>query len=220
MPGPRRSIVRLASAFSSEVEILKDGFGVNGKSIMGVMMLAAECGSCITIRAHGADAEQAVEALVAARGRAASGNPERVAHDPRDRRVAGRGLAPRRWSCASISPRCRTAPCGRTRSRTRSQRLRDAVQEVVAAAARSGASGCCRRAGPEEARIFDAQILMAQDEDFLASVRDADPQQPAQRRDRLRVQGAGAPESLVRHGPAAGAPGRSPRHPAADASPS
>jgi phosphocarrier protein len=30
---------------------------------MGVMMLAAECGSCITIRAHGGDAEQAVEAL-------------------------------------------------------------------------------------------------------------------------------------------------------------
>jgi phosphocarrier protein HPr len=38
---PAAKIVRLASAFSSEVEILKDGFGVNGKSIMGVMMLAA-----------------------------------------------------------------------------------------------------------------------------------------------------------------------------------
>ena len=38
--------------------------GVNGKSIMGVMMLAAECGSSITIRAQGPDAEQAAEALV------------------------------------------------------------------------------------------------------------------------------------------------------------
>jgi phosphocarrier protein HPr len=36
---------------------------VNGKSIMGVMMLAAECGSSITIRAKGPDAEQAVAAL-------------------------------------------------------------------------------------------------------------------------------------------------------------
>ena len=36
---------------------------VNGKSIMGVMMLAAECGSEITIRANGPDAEQAVQAL-------------------------------------------------------------------------------------------------------------------------------------------------------------
>ena len=36
---------------------------VNGKSIMGVMMLAAECGSEITIRANGADAEEAVQAL-------------------------------------------------------------------------------------------------------------------------------------------------------------
>jgi phosphocarrier protein len=37
--------------------------GVNGKSIMGVMMLAAECGSSITIRANGPDAEQAARAL-------------------------------------------------------------------------------------------------------------------------------------------------------------
>jgi phosphocarrier protein HPr len=60
---PAARIVRLASTFDSEIEICKDGFGVNGKSIMGVMMLAAECGSSITIRADGADAERAVEAL-------------------------------------------------------------------------------------------------------------------------------------------------------------
>jgi phosphocarrier protein len=56
--------VRLASTFDSEIEIAKDGVGVNGKSIMGVMMLAAECGSSITIRADGPDAEQAAAALV------------------------------------------------------------------------------------------------------------------------------------------------------------
>lgn len=60
---PAAKIVRLASTFSSEIELLKDGLAVNGKSIMGVMMLAAECGSSITIRANGPDAEQAVEAL-------------------------------------------------------------------------------------------------------------------------------------------------------------
>jgi phosphocarrier protein HPr len=60
---PAARIVRLANSFDSSIEISKDGFGVNGKSIMGVMMLAAECGSSITIRADGPDAEQAVEAL-------------------------------------------------------------------------------------------------------------------------------------------------------------
>ena len=43
----------------------KDDLTVNGKSIMGVMMLAAECGSSLIIRTDGADAEQAMEALLA-----------------------------------------------------------------------------------------------------------------------------------------------------------
>ena len=60
---PAAKIVRLASGFSSDVELAKDGVGVNGKSIMGVMMLAAECGSSITIRADGPDAAEAVDAL-------------------------------------------------------------------------------------------------------------------------------------------------------------
>lgn len=60
---PAAKIVRLASQFESEIELVKDGFDVNGKSIMGVMMLAAECGSSITIRANGPDAERAVAAI-------------------------------------------------------------------------------------------------------------------------------------------------------------
>jgi phosphocarrier protein len=60
---PAAKIVRLASSFDSDVELLKDGVAVNGKSIMGVMMLAAECGSSIVVRADGPDAEQAVEAI-------------------------------------------------------------------------------------------------------------------------------------------------------------
>ncbi|HTC23994.1 MAG TPA: HPr family phosphocarrier protein [Gemmatimonadales bacterium] len=60
---PAAQMVRLASTFAAEIAVAKDGMEVNGKSIMGVMMLAAECGSSVTIKATGADAEQAVQAL-------------------------------------------------------------------------------------------------------------------------------------------------------------
>jgi phosphocarrier protein HPr len=60
---PAARIVRLANGFTAEILLAKDGLEVNGKSIMGVMMLAAECGSSIVIRADGPDAEQAVQAL-------------------------------------------------------------------------------------------------------------------------------------------------------------
>ncbi|MDX2193175.1 MAG: HPr family phosphocarrier protein [Gemmatimonadales bacterium] len=60
---PAAKFVRTAAGFTSEVHVTKDGMRVNGKSIMGVMMLGAECGSSIRIEAHGADASQAVAAL-------------------------------------------------------------------------------------------------------------------------------------------------------------
>jgi len=62
---PAAEFVKLASRFDSTVFVEKDGLEVNGKSIMGVMMLAAEAGSSITIRALGDDSGEAVEALVA-----------------------------------------------------------------------------------------------------------------------------------------------------------
>ena len=62
---PAAEFVKLASGFASEVWVEKDGLEVNGKSIMGVLMLAAEAGSEIRIRATGEDAERAVEALTA-----------------------------------------------------------------------------------------------------------------------------------------------------------
>src|SRR5205085_2282072 len=62
---PAAEFVKLASRFKSAVEVKKDDLTVNGKSIMGVMMLAAECGSSLIIRTDGADAEQAMEALLA-----------------------------------------------------------------------------------------------------------------------------------------------------------
>jgi phosphocarrier protein len=61
---PAAKIVKLASEFKADIEIVKDGTPVNGKSIMGVMMLAAECGSAIVFRASGPDEANAVDALV------------------------------------------------------------------------------------------------------------------------------------------------------------
>jgi phosphocarrier protein len=61
---PAAEIVKLAAKFQSEITVVKDDLDVNGKSIMGVMMLAAEYGSDITFRAEGPDAEQALEALI------------------------------------------------------------------------------------------------------------------------------------------------------------
>jgi phosphocarrier protein HPr len=55
--------VKTASKFKSEVIVSRDGLEVNGKSIMGVMMLAAEAGSSIVVRAEGPDADEAVAAL-------------------------------------------------------------------------------------------------------------------------------------------------------------
>jgi phosphocarrier protein HPr len=62
---PAAQFVKLASTFGSDIEVATDSMAVNGKSIMGVMMLAAECGSTITVRADGPDADQAVDALAA-----------------------------------------------------------------------------------------------------------------------------------------------------------
>jgi len=62
---PAAEIVKVAARFRSAITIVRDDLEVNGKSIMGVMMLAAECGSTIIIRADGDDAEAAADALVA-----------------------------------------------------------------------------------------------------------------------------------------------------------
>lgn len=56
-------LVRLANGFASEIHVVKDGIDVNGKSIMGVLMLAAPKDTKILIRAVGPDAEEAVAAI-------------------------------------------------------------------------------------------------------------------------------------------------------------
>ena len=56
-------LVRLANGFASEIHVVKDGMEVNGKSIMGVLMLAAPKDTKILIRAIGLDAEEALAAI-------------------------------------------------------------------------------------------------------------------------------------------------------------
>jgi phosphocarrier protein len=60
---PAADFVKVAAKFQSEISLGKDGVWVNGKSIMGVMTLAAEFGSTVTVRAEGEDAKHAIEAL-------------------------------------------------------------------------------------------------------------------------------------------------------------
>lgn len=61
---PSAMIVQTASKFKAEVWLIKDGNEVNAKSMLGVMTLAAEMGSVVTVRAKGSDEEKAVEAII------------------------------------------------------------------------------------------------------------------------------------------------------------
>lgn len=56
-------LVKAANRFQCDVILEKDGTEVNGKSIMGVLMLAATQGSGVTVRCEGADAAAAIEEI-------------------------------------------------------------------------------------------------------------------------------------------------------------
>ena len=60
---PAAEIVKLAAKYTSDITVVRDELEVNGKSIMGVMMLAAECGSTLQLKAEGPDAAEALDAL-------------------------------------------------------------------------------------------------------------------------------------------------------------
>ncbi len=60
---PASEIVKIAGKFKCHITILRDDMEVNGKSIMGVMMLTAEKGTTLTVRADGDDAVQALDAI-------------------------------------------------------------------------------------------------------------------------------------------------------------
>ena len=62
---PAAEIVKVAGRFRAHITIARDDLEVNAKSIMGVMMLAAECGAQVRVRAEGDDAVAALDALEA-----------------------------------------------------------------------------------------------------------------------------------------------------------
>jgi phosphocarrier protein HPr len=62
---PAALFVKTANRFASDIFVEKDGEKINGKSIMGLMMLAAGPGSKLTVYAHGDDAPQAIAELEA-----------------------------------------------------------------------------------------------------------------------------------------------------------
>jgi phosphocarrier protein len=55
--------VKTANRFSSEVTVIKEATQVNGKSILGVLTLAAACGTVVTVRCEGSDADESIAAL-------------------------------------------------------------------------------------------------------------------------------------------------------------
>jgi len=60
---PAAQFVKIANRFQAEIYVEKDGEEVDGKSIMGLMMLAAGNGSVISVTAEGPDEEPAIDAL-------------------------------------------------------------------------------------------------------------------------------------------------------------
>ena len=61
---PAATIVKIAAQFTSEFFILKDGLNINGKSIIGVMTLAAAKGSILTLSFEGDDETEMAEAIL------------------------------------------------------------------------------------------------------------------------------------------------------------
>ncbi|MFN0177295.1 MAG: HPr family phosphocarrier protein [Gemmatimonadales bacterium] len=62
---PAARLVKLATGFAAQIELVRDGTAINAKSIMGVMMLAAEQGAVLVVRADGLDEVAATDAIAA-----------------------------------------------------------------------------------------------------------------------------------------------------------
>lgn len=61
---PASNIVKIASKYKADFYIIKNGYSINGKSIIGVMTLAAEQGSVLTLRFEGEDEEMAAKEII------------------------------------------------------------------------------------------------------------------------------------------------------------
>ena len=73
---PVTQFVQLANKFQSKVEVVKGAQVVDGKSVMSMLLLGAECGSSLTIRAKGPDADEAIQGLTALISKLGQGEAE------------------------------------------------------------------------------------------------------------------------------------------------
>ena len=150
---------------------------MDGKSIMGLLLLAAAQGSRITITADGADEEQAMAALCALVER---GFDESRHAPDRTRRVARhrhrQGARAQARHARPAVPRAGLARRARARAARRGPRAR----------ARADSSRSRQRiattAGAEHAYLFDAQLLMLDDAMLVGRAAEIDPQRAAERR--------------------------------------
>ena len=188
---PAAEFVKLANRFASEVFIRKDDVEVSGKSIMGVMMLAAECGSTVHIRADGDDAR-------GGGGRAGGAHPQPLRRGVapvslvRDGIPAAPGIviAPARvlrWEVPRV-PHGRHHPPG-PGGRRRSQRFRDACALRAGAHPRGAGAHGRGTVGEVEARIFEPQVLMLEDADLVQGTIGLHPREPPDGGARLRAGG-------------------------------
>jgi phosphocarrier protein HPr len=79
---PAMKFVQLAGQFQCDVRVLHNGKEINGKSILDLTLLAAECGTRLELEARGPDAEAAIDALarlVLSKFREGEDNPDREA---------------------------------------------------------------------------------------------------------------------------------------------
>ena len=60
---PAVEFVQIASQYDADITVSKDGVEVNGKSMMGVLMLAADKGSKVILKTNGKDEDELIEAL-------------------------------------------------------------------------------------------------------------------------------------------------------------
>ena len=92
---PAMRFVERASQFQADVFVTKDDEEVNGKSIMGLMTLGAECGSTLRLRLVGQDAEAAAEALTSLiEGRFGEDGPEDSPAESPSPKVSSDPLSP------------------------------------------------------------------------------------------------------------------------------
>ena len=179
--GRPRSSSTWRRASSAQVRVARDGREMDGKSIMGILLLAAARGTTITItrRRRRRDATPST-ALVRAR-RVADSARTHAAPDGH-RRLAGRRRRPRGHPDPARRRCCGITIAAGARRRTSSRASSRAATRSRAAAARHPRAASPAAAGPSSASLFDAQLLMLDDPMLVPRAADARPRAARQRR--------------------------------------